>query len=110
MKYNLDTKTSIPDFAYMVQIDGNLEQYWLYNNSEFDVAYAQMKLISLQNSGLVSMLIPYLDNTTKEWKVRRIFHCFKGKAQYLENSRAILLHLKFYMDAGEWQNPHNLSN
>lgn len=95
-KYELQSKEQNPNFRYLVKKDIN-ENYSLFN--DFDKAYNMMKV--LDNA---CILEPIFAPINREWKMKRTFTCKLGKVDYLGNSGDILLHTKFYCDAGECVN------
>ena len=91
--YELKTSEQTPTFKYFVQKKGNTN-YYLFN--EFDKAYDKMK--ELCNSYLLE---PIFAPINREWKMRRTFICKDGKIDYLGKDGDILLHTKYYCNAGE---------
>ena len=108
IQYSLENNMIQPKFAFMVQVDGDTSEYWLYNSVDFDEAYNKMKSLSLLTHRRVSLYEPYFVTNTREWRMRRIFTSTPEMVKYSGDSGDILLHAKFYMDAGEWQNPSSL--
>ena len=91
--YILKDKKQQPTFKYFVQKEGS-NNYYLFN--EFDMAFDKMR--ELYNSYLLE---PIFVPMNREWKMRRTFICREFKTDYLGDSGDILLHTKFYCDAGE---------
>lgn len=104
-KYKLKDKFTQPNFSYLVQKLGHIEEYWLYNN--FDTAYNKMKRLAKDGEGAY-ILEPYFATQTREWKMRKTFLCFDNDVYHEGDKGDILLHAKFYVDAGEWRNPFEL--
>ena len=88
-----------PNFRYLVQNLGAVEQYWLYNN--FDKAYAKMKSLGRNDRGSY-ILEPVC--IAGEWRMKRTFKCFDGIVSYDGRDGDILLHVNFYTEAGEQMN------
>ena len=91
--YVLKDKEQTPTFKYFVQQNNN-QNYFLFN--EFDKAYEKMK--ELNDSYILE---PIFAPINREWKMRRTFICRNGKTDYLGKDGDILLHTKYYCDAGE---------
>lgn len=105
-KYELENNSVQPGFQYLVQNLGHIEEYWLYNN--FDTAYNKMKRLAKDGEGAY-ILEPYFAPKTREWKMRKTFFCFDNDVYHEGDKGEILLHAKFYVDAGEWKNPKEIS-
>lgn len=105
-KYELKNKSTQPEFRYLVQNLGHIEDYWLYN--DFNKAYNKMK--KLAKNGIGSYILePVFIAKTREWKMRKTFFCFDNDVYHEGDKGEILLHAKFYVDAGEWKNPKEVS-
>ena len=102
MKYILKTKTEQPGFNFMVTRNGYFE-YWLFN--EFDDALSFAKTLQAKHPiGIILIYEPYFNTVTREWHAQNTFSVIDNRVYYDKTARA-LLHMKFYTDAGEWQNP-----
>ena len=101
MNIQLADYSTKPKFLYLVQKLGHVESYWLYN--DFEKAYAKMKSLA---AGYESSYIlePWFIKKTSEWKMKRTFRCFDGYVYHYGNNGDVLLHAKFYIDAGTWEN------
>ena len=102
IKYILSSKQEQPDYKFLVQRLGHIEDYWLYNN--FDDAYNKMKSLAINDEDAY-ILEPYFCTKDREWRTKRTFFTIGGETKYLGNVGDIMLHFKFYTDAGEWKNP-----
>jgi len=108
-KYRMDTNTDKPLFTYLVKTVGSDTSdfnYWLYNN--FHKAFDKMVALSIASQrngcGIAVIYTPHFINATREYKVKESFKASDGIARFDEHGD-IHMHLKFYIDAGNWMNP-----
>jgi len=106
-RYELEARTSYPDFEFMVTRNGYFD-YWLF--TDFDSAVKQAQLLQKQHPHEIILIYePYFNTTTREWHAQNTFRIVDNKLTYDKHALP-LLHLKFYTDAGEWQNPEIFNN
>lgn len=102
IKYNLNSKREQPEYNFLVQVRGHIEEYWLY--TKFDDAYTKMKSLAAVK-GDSYILEPYFCTNDREWRTKRTFYTHGKEVVYAGNAGDLMLHFKFYTDAGEWKNP-----
>lgn len=102
VKYELKDKKTEPKFRYMVHVLGEFD-YYLYN--EFDKAYEKMKQLAREEKEIAEIMEPYFNTVTREWMTIVSFRASRhGKVEFLK-AEPVGLHMKFWMDSGEWKNP-----
>lgn len=101
-RYTLTSKQSHPEFNYLVRSNDNLD-YYLFEG--FNDAVDKLKEVSLSSKGKIGLLYePYFNTKKREWYAQNSFTSYDGELEYHKFGE-ILLHIKFYVDAGEWLNP-----
>lgn len=100
-KYELKDKKTNPEFEYLVRDNMSLN-YWLYK----DFNSALQKAITLSNTQSHHALIyeKYFNTNTREFHGQNTFEVINGEVIYDKHAK-IELHLEFYVNAGEWENP-----
>lgn len=102
IKYPMKSKTERPRFNYLVRSNDSMDYYLYY---EFDDALNKTKTMSLKERGHIARLYePYFNVSTREWYGQNTFTAYDGIVEYNKHARAVL-HLEFYVNAGEWLNP-----
>lgn len=105
MKYNLNSKEERPNFKFVVYCPSRYTSYWLFSTMHEAVEMAFY--LSLKMKLIYCVAEPYLCKSTHQWHLMN-FATLRSGELYLEEDREQLLHLKWYMDAGEWENPRAL--
>ena len=104
IKYPMKSNKEKPLFNFLVK--SNMEmKYWLFSDFEEAVNYAKKLNIKLQDN-IILIYEPHLNMRTKEYRGKLSFWLTdEGELMYGERSN-IELHIEFYVNAGEWQNPN----
>jgi len=105
MKYKLETNKTKPDFQYLVRtctLKGQFD-YYLYKEKDFDSAMEKVLELSISSNRMTEITEVFFINSTREYKGANTFRAFKGKIHYYKHEKP-LLHIKFYVEAGEWLN------
>jgi len=102
MKYPMENKTDCPLFDFLV-IDLKYYNYYLYNNFEDALKKAKRLVVKYD---MVYICEPILNNHTREYLAKPTFTLHKGGGIDYDKHAKLLLHIKFFMDAGEWKNPN----
>ena len=78
----------------------------VYRAEEFEEAYNQLKAEFAKGRYLALLCDLDFHNTTREWRAHPIFRCAYGEDKVVfDPYQETMLHLKWYCDAGSWQNP-----
>ena len=104
MRYSLKDKVTEPGFNFFVKINNPSAGYFLYNSIE--KAMEKARILSLATSKIVYIYEP-TKNSYGEWVMEKTFKYSYGKSTYYDY-RQTELHVKFYLEAGEWLNPNEL--
>nr|DAV32541.1 MAG TPA: hypothetical protein [Caudoviricetes sp.] len=97
-KILLKNRSERPPFSFYVR--ENTENYDYYAFDDLNEAMAKARILSLTKYPVVMVMEPW---KTKygEWRMKRTFWYIQGKCR---EDEAVLLHAKFYTDAGECLN------
>lgn len=103
IKYPMRSNKEKPLFNYLIKSSMEMD-YWLFDDFEEAINCAKKLNIKLQND-IILIYEPHLNMRTKEYRGKLSFWLTdEGELMYGERSN-IELHIEFYVNAGEWQNP-----
>ena len=104
IKYPMKSNKEKPLFNFLVKSSMEMD-YWLFDDFEEAINCAKKLNIKLQND-IILIYEPHLNMRTKEYRGKLSFWLTDdGELMYGERSN-IELHIEFYVNAGEWQNPN----
>ena len=104
IKYPMRSNKEKPLFNYLIKSSMEMD-YWLFDDFEEAINCAKKLNIKLQND-IILIYEPHLNMRTKEYRGKLSFWLTDdGELMYGERSN-IELHIEFYVNAGEWQNPN----
>ena len=108
MKYCLTDKKEQPEFEYILLTGETYTKYFLYRADEFEDAYNQLRK-EISNGRHIAVLCGLNFNTkSREWRAQPLFRCSKGSNRVVYDPyQNTMLHLKWYCDAGNWENPRD---
>ena len=98
MRIILVDKKEEPLFRFYVKENNSQYDYYAYDDIE--MAMEKARTLSLEKYPII-MVFEKFQTSDREWKFRRIFMYYAGKCE-IDNQ--IMLHAKFYLDAGECLN------
>lgn len=100
MKYILENKQTEPDFKFMVKTNKPEAGYFLYNS--VDSAMEKAMVLSLAEYPIVVIYEP-VEDRYGDWVMQKTFLCIDGR---IINNNEVKneLHVKFYLESGEWLN------
>lgn len=106
MKYNLADKTTKPDFDYILLSGAYYNKYYLYCADEFEQAYDQLKAEFAKGRHLAVLCDLDFNTQSREWRAHPLFRSSSiDDKVFYDPYQKTMLHLKWYCDVGEWQNP-----
>lgn len=103
MKILLKDKKTKPPFLFYVKENRSEFDYYAFN--DFEMAMEKARVLSISKFPVSIILEPYQDENG-EWKMQRTFRYVEGRCH--EDDK-LLLHVKFYTDAGNCLNDVKLT-
>ncbi len=103
MKIVLKDKKTEPSFKYYVKLNTPCFDYYVFD--DFEQAMNKARVLSLTEFPIVVVMEPDKDKNG-EWMFIQTFIYIQGRCQ--EDDKK-LLHVKFYLDAGECLNYKSIS-
>lgn len=105
-KFRLIDKTTQPPFAYVLLTGDSYVDYYLYYENKLEEAISQLKAEYNKGYHVAKLTIPYFHTSNRDWRLQDFMHLdYNGMVIYDRYIANTLLHIKFYMDAGQWLNP-----
>lgn len=104
MKYILQDKETEPGFKYLVKLNKPDTGYFLYN--DIVEAMEKARILSLVEYP-ISLIYEPIKDRYGEWVMQKTFLYIDGKPTFEDNARNEL-HVKFYLESGEWLNPDEI--
>ena len=104
MKYKLPDKKTNPEFDYILVTGDCFNEYYLFRAEEFEEAYEQLKIEYAKGNRLALLCDKDFNTISREWRAKPVFRRYHNKVIY-DAFQEVMLHLKWYCDAGEWKNP-----
>lgn len=102
IKYPMKSNKEKPLFNYLIKSSMEMD-YWLFD--DFEEAINCAKVLNRKLDDIILIYEPHLNMRTKEYRGKLSFWLTdEGELMYGERSN-IELHIEFYVNAGEWQNP-----
>ncbi len=105
MKYHLENKTTEPNFAYAVLTGSSYVDYYLFKENELEEAMAQLKKEANAGYKTARIAIPHFSTGDRQWRLRTFMNLDYNYKILFDDAPHTLLHIKYYMDAGQWLNP-----
>ena len=105
-RYRLKDEFTQPPFEFVL-LTGDIPcvDYYLFKEDEFEQAMAQLKAEFAKGFDMARILLPQFCNHDRTWRLKEFMSLdIDGNVRY-ERYGETHLHVKFYLDAGEWQNP-----
>ena len=103
IKYPMKSNKEKPLFNYLIKSSMEMD-YWLFD--DFEEAINCAKVLNRKLDDIILIYEPHLNMRTKEYRGKLSFWLTdEGELMYGERSN-IELHIEFYVNAGEWQNPN----
>ena len=97
----MNSKTEQPEFNFLITRNGHFD-YWLFD--KFDDAINTAKALQAKYpTEIIRIYEPLFNNITREYFAQNTFNIIDNKIIYDKHALPSL-HMKFYTDAGEWQN------
>lgn len=101
MKYFLNNKQEEPLFKFLVKINKAEAGYYLFNDVE--MAMEKARVLSLAEYP-ISLIYETVKDEYREWLMKKTFLYIEGKPIFNKDAHNEL-HVKFYVESGEWLNP-----
>ena len=102
IRYPMRSNKEKPIFNYLVK--SNMEfEYWLF--TKFDDAVECAKTLNRQLNEMIIIYDCYFDTRTREFRAQKTFWVWQTGELVFDKHGDVELHLEFYINAGEWQNP-----
>lgn len=106
MKYFLADKKEHPEFEYILLTGEDYTKYFLYRADEFDDAYNQLRNEISEGRHIAVLCGLDFNTKTREWRAQPLFRRSRGSNKITYDPyQSVMLHIKWYCDAGKWENP-----
>ena len=105
MKYNLFDKNTEPEFAYAVLTGSSYVDYYLFAENELEEAMLQLKKEGLAGFRTARIVVPFFSTGDRTWRFKTFMNLDFHNKVIFDDVPRVLLHVKFYTDAGQWLNP-----
>ena len=109
IRYNLEDKQTKPPFEFVL-LTGDIPclDYYLYTEDQFENAIEQLKKEFAKGFEMARVCIVQFSNNDRTYRLKDFVRLdIDGKVCY-DRYGETHLHIKFYIDSGEWKNPENI--
>lgn len=109
VRYDLKDKQTQPPFEFVL-LTGDIPcvDYYLYSEDQFEDAMCQLKKEFAKGFDMAQICIVQFSNHDRTWRLKEFMKLdTDGKICY-ERYGETHLHIKFYVDSGEWLNSKNV--
>ena len=105
IRYHLESESKQPKFAFVLLTGGvPCVDYYIYQEDELENAIAQLKAEYAKGYHLAKLYIPKFCTHDRTWRLKEFMELdLDGKLVWMEFGETHL-HVKWYLDAGEWLN------
>ena len=104
MRYHLLDRLTKPDFAYMILTGSSYVDYYLFKENELEEAMLQLKKERNKGFNTAKIVVPYFSTGDRTWRARTFMNVNHNNKIIFDDTPSTLLHIKFYVDAGQWLN------
>lgn len=103
--YQLKDKTTQPDFSYVVLTGSSYVDYYLFKEDELEEAMSQLRKEASAGYLTAKIVVPHFSTGDRQWRLRTFMNLNYDHKILFDDTPYTLLHIKHYMDAGQWLNP-----
>lgn len=104
MHYNLIDKQTQPEFSYVVLTGSTYVDYYLFKEDELEDAMIQLKKEANAGFNTARIVVPHFSTGDRTWRFRTFMETNIYHKVMFDDVPHTLLHIKHYMDAGQWLN------